>query len=199
MTENEKKELAAYAREVRERLYGDGGDDDQLGKWLETASPEDIALLTYVLSRLDDDYNKSNLYDPTMLTVSPEVARLIHERNMYTLAKAAARRGEFEPLLKILTAFAVRQLNLNSDPELADLITGKTQPRRRRKSSFIDPAYNAFWERRECANAVKRIREIIAEKIEKQPSHELVIEIAAAVLECDPKEISKIIHRGKAL
>jgi hypothetical protein len=197
------KELLAYAREVRERLYGHGGDNDQLFEWLKTASPEDIALLTYVLSQLAKDYDESNLYDPTTLTVSPEVDRevdrLLHEGMMYDLAKAKARSGESKELIRILTIFALRQLNRSFDPELADLITGKTQPRRRRSPVVNILKAEAYDKKCERSAAVKRIREIIEEKIEKPPSHDLLVDIAAAVLECDPEEIKKNIHRGKAL
>ena len=149
-------------------------------------------LLTFVLARLDDD-RAENDYDPHS-TASPEVGQQIHERFAYSQAKAKARAGDVGPLLEILTVFAVRQLGLVSDPELADLITGKKQKRRRRECDLIKEI--ARDERCERYATVQRIREIIEEH-QTNPSHALIVEIAAAVLGCDPKEILKIIRRGK--
>jgi polyribonucleotide nucleotidyltransferase len=144
-------------------------------------------LLAYVRERLEDDRAKSDIYDP-LLTISPEGEQRLLWNHAYIIAKAEARKNNFEPLLKILTS---------RDPELADLIKGKPQPRRRSLIKNNISKANAYSEKRERADAVRRIREIIEDKIERQPSHERLIEIAAAVLECDPKEISRIIHRGK--
>jgi hypothetical protein len=148
-------------------------------------------LLAYILERLNDDLAESDNDDRLnkwLATASP--ADITRWRIMcdYEPAKRSARRGDFGPLLKILTAF---------DPELADLITGKRQKRVRRSpvKTFIKAI--EYRDRRDRADAIKRIRELIEEKIEARPSRELVVEVAAKVLKSEPEEISKIIHRGK--
>ena len=144
-------------------------------------------LLAYVLARLQDDREDDRAYsdshDPH-LTMRPEATPLIHAQFMYDAAKDSARRGDFAPLLKILVA---------RDPDLAGLITGKKQKRVRRKSQLGKS--KEYWEKRDRADAIKRIRKLIEEKI-KAPSHDLVKDIAAEILNCDPEIISKIIHRG---
>lgn len=118
----------------------------------------------------------------------PEAAQTIVAQSAYIDAKHRARNGDHEPLLRFLAAFV--------DPELPSLIKGKPQPRRRRKPSgkpFRDTAEP------QIAASIKRIRELIVEKIEVQPTHDGLVEIAAEILKVDPEKISKIIHRGNPL
>jgi hypothetical protein len=145
-------------------------------------------LLAYVRERLHDDQAESDnddRLDKWLATASPaDIARWQINSN-YEPAKQRARNGDFEPSLKILAAF---------DPDLADLITGKRQKRRRRQPQILKAI--EYWEKRDRANTISRIRELIKEKINKAPSHDLVKDIAAEVLNCDPEIIAKIIHRG---
>jgi hypothetical protein len=145
-------------------------------------------LLVYVLARLEDDRAVSDLddrLDNWCQTASPaDIARWQIERN-YEPAKQRARSGDFGPLLKLLTAF---------DPDLASLIVGKRQKRRRRKLQLLKAMQNQ--DARDRADVVRRVRELIEEKIEARPGRNLVVEIAAKVLKCETEIISKIIHRG---
>ena len=111
---------------------------------------------------------------------------------VYIIAKERARNGNLEPLQKILA-------DLTGDPDIAEFIAQPSRPPWPKHKRKDYARYKPFLEhaKRAQGDMVRRIREIIQEQTGKSYGiGELVIEIAAKVLECEPEEVRELIKRG---
>jgi hypothetical protein len=98
------------------------------------------------------------------------------------LAKQHARGGDLEPLRKLY-------------PEIAEFIAKPKIKRVRRPFAMLKAIRRT--NRRDKADTIRRIREIIQDEIgQTRVDAELVAYIAAKVLKTTPQEIEKTIHRG---
>ncbi len=108
------------------------------------------------------------------------------------IAKQQARNGNLEPLRKILA-------DLTGDPDIADFIAQPSPPSWPKHKRKDYARYKPFLEhaKRAQGDTIRRIREIIQEQTGKSYGiGELVIEIAAKVLKCEPEEVRELIKRG---
>jgi hypothetical protein len=144
----------------------------------------DEELLTLVRSRLYDDGDDDRLHN-WLATQSPTPPEVV----AYRLAKHQARDGNLEQLRKILT-------ELTGDKDIADFIAQPPWPKHARQDYARQKPFERL-ESRVQGDTVRRIREIIKEETGKaRVEAELVVEIAAKVLECSQDEIREIIKRG---
>ena len=110
----------------------------------------------------------------------------------YLIAKQRARNGDLAPLRKLL-------IDLTGDPAIADYIAQPSSPPwpKHARQDYARSAPLEQLARRIESHTVRRIREIIEEENGgARVPRELIVEIAAQVLDCSQDEVREIIKRG---
>jgi hypothetical protein len=151
--------------------------------------PDKDDLLAFVYSRLyaDDD----DRLEKWLATAPPKDVVAWQAKHAYSFAKQQARKGDLEPLRKIL-------VDLTGDSSLAEFIARPARPswpKHVRKDYAGARPFKDF-AREIQGDTVRRIRELVPEKTGGHRNSGLVIEIAAKVLKCPEEEIREIIKRG---
>jgi hypothetical protein len=152
-------------------------------------------LLALVYFRLHDgDVDDDRMQDwHTAHPASPEVAARNLKRFHYSNAKDLARRGNVEPLRKILT-------QLTGDPDIANFITAPPAPPRPKyaRKDASNPFYNKHAERQQQAETLRRIRQIIQQEMgTTRNTSALVIDITRKVTGWSRDEILELMKRGR--
>jgi hypothetical protein len=143
-------------------------------------------LLPRVHARLEEDFRRT--YVAPLNAISPANLETFLRKSAERLALRRAREGDVAPALKILA-------KLTGNPEFAEIPTVSQIPSRKgsRKDYARDKPREA---RRVVANAIRRIRQILAEETGEAVPRDLTVEVAAAILEREPAEIRRIIDSG---
>jgi hypothetical protein len=137
----------------------------------------------------DDAYRDQQIMDWHPANPTPEATA---RNRMWRNAKMLARRGNVEPLRKILT-------QMTGDPDIADFITAPPAPSRPKyvRRNAPNPFYPKDEQRRDQVEMLRRIRQIVQQEIDRiRDTQNLVIEIAAEVMGCPQREIKELIKRG---